>query len=67
VGIDHLKATLQDKQDELAGNNGYERISDEQLNGFSDYAVQNMEQADMVITISNEYSRHSICKIYIAD
>jgi hypothetical protein len=61
------KATFQDKQDKLAGNNGYGRISDEQLNDFSDYVVQDMEQADMIITISNEYSRHSICKIYIAD
>ncbi len=51
-GIDHLKATLQEKQDELAGNNGYVRVRDEQLNAFSDYVVQDMEQADQVITIS---------------
>lgn len=51
VGINRLKATLQKNQDELAGNNGYERVSDVQLNDFSNYVVQNMEQAEM-ITIS---------------
>ena len=45
VGIDRIRATLQEKQDELAGLNGYERVSDEQLNAFSDYIVQDMEQA----------------------
>lgn len=50
--IDRLKATLQDKQDELMGNNGYERVSDAQLNAFSDYVVQDMEQADKTISIS---------------
>jgi hypothetical protein len=52
VGIDRLKATLQEKQDELAGLNGYERVSDVQLNAFSDFVVQDMEQADRTITIS---------------
>jgi hypothetical protein len=52
VGIDRFKATLQEKQDELAGINGYVRVSDVQLNAFSDYVVQDMEQADQVITIS---------------
>ena len=52
AGIDRLKATLQEKQDELAGSNGYARVPDEQLNAFSDYVVQDMEQADQVITIS---------------
>ena len=52
AGIDRLKATLQEKQDELAGSNGYTRVPDEQLNAFSDYVVQDMEQADQVITIS---------------
>lgn len=48
----NLQATLQDKQDELAGINGYERVSDSQLNNFSNYVVQSMEQADQTITIS---------------
>ncbi len=52
VGIDRFKAALQEKQDELAGGNGYARVPDEQLNAFSDYVVQDMEQADQVITIS---------------
>jgi hypothetical protein len=52
VGIDRFKATLREKQDELAGSNGYVRVSDEQLNAFSDYVVQDMEQAAEMITIS---------------
>jgi hypothetical protein len=52
ANIDRLKATIQAKQDELAGNNGYTRVPDAQLNAFSDYVVQDMEQADQVITIS---------------
>ena len=51
-GIDRLKAMVQDKQDELAGINGYERVPDTQLNAFADYVVQDMEQADQMITIS---------------
>jgi hypothetical protein len=52
VGIDRFKAALQEKQDELAGTNGYVRVPDEKLNAFSDYVVQDMEQADTIITIS---------------
>jgi len=51
AGLDRLKASLQEKQDELAGANGYARVSDDQLNAFSDYVVQEMEQADRTITI----------------
>jgi len=51
IGIDRFKATLREKQDELAGRNGFARVSDENLNAFSDYVVQDMEQAEM-ITIS---------------
>jgi hypothetical protein len=50
--IDLVKATLQEKQDELAGINGYARVPDAQLNAFSQYVVQDMEQADQFITIS---------------
>lgn len=50
-GIKKLKATLKENQDELAGINGFERVPDSQLNDFSNYVVQNMEQADS-ITIS---------------
>lgn len=52
LGIDRFKATLQEKQDELAGDNGYARVPDEQLDAFSEYVVQDMEQAGAVITIS---------------
>ena len=52
AGLDRLKAALQEKQDELAGTNGYARVADDQLNAFSDYVVQDMEQADRTITIS---------------
>ncbi len=52
AGIAHLKATLQENQDELAGLNGYEPVPDAQLNNFADYSLQAMEQADQQITIS---------------
>ncbi len=52
TGIDRYKAALQEKQDELAGRNGFERVSDERLNDFSDYVVQDTEQAAEYITIS---------------
>jgi hypothetical protein len=52
AGIEQFKATLKENQDELTGSNGFERVPDAQLNAFSDYVVQNMEQADSTITIS---------------
>ena len=52
AGIDRLKVTLQERQNELAGSNGYDRVPDEQLNAFSDFVVQDMEQADRTVTIS---------------
>ena len=52
IGIDRFKAALQEKQDELAGSNGFVRVSDEQLDAFSDYVVQDSEQAAEFITIS---------------
>ncbi|RJP82263.1 MAG: hypothetical protein C4524_01080 [Candidatus Zixiibacteriota bacterium] len=52
AGLDRLKVGLQDKQDELMGRNGYERVPDSQLNAFANYVVQDMEQADRTITIS---------------
>ena len=51
AGLDHFKAALQEKQDELVGSNGYVRVADGQLNDFSNYVVQDMEQADQTITI----------------
>jgi hypothetical protein len=52
AGIERFKGLLQEKQDELAGTNGYVRVPDAQLNAFSQYVVQDMEQADQVVTIS---------------
>lgn len=52
VGIEQYKATLLEKQNELEGSNGYERVQDKQLNSFANYVVQDMEQADSTITIS---------------
>jgi uncharacterized membrane protein len=52
VGSKHLKSSLQEKQDELNGTNSFERVPDAQLNNFSDYVVQDMQQADRYITIS---------------
>jgi len=52
AGIDHFKVILKEKQDELAGLNGYDRVPDEQLNAFADYVVQDMEQATQTVTIS---------------
>ena len=48
AGINRFKTTLQEKQDELTGSNGYERVSDGQLNAFADYVVQDMEQARQI-------------------
>jgi len=50
--LDRVKATLQEKSDELVGANGFDRVPDDQLNAFSTYIVQDMEQADKSITIS---------------
>ena len=52
AGIDRFKAVLEERQSELAGTNGYDRVPDEQLNAFSDFVVQDGEQADRTITIS---------------
>jgi len=52
AGIDRFNVTLQERQNELAGSNGYDRVPDGQLNAFSDFVVQDMEQADRTITIS---------------
>ena len=52
IGIDRFRAALQEKQDELAGSNGFVRVSDDQFDAFSDYVVQDSEQAAEVITIS---------------
>ena len=52
IGIEQFKTILQEKQNELEGSNGYDRVPDAQLNAFANYVVQDMEQADRTITIS---------------
>ena len=52
AGIDRFKAVIQDRQNELAGTNGYDRVPDAQLNDYSDYVVQDVEQATRTVTIS---------------
>ena len=52
VGIERLKANLRDKQNELSGEHGFVPVPDVRLNAFADYIVQDLEQADQVITIS---------------
>jgi septal ring factor EnvC (AmiA/AmiB activator) len=52
AGLDSFKATIEERQSELAGTDGYDRVPDAQLNAFSDFVVQDGEQADRTITIS---------------
>lgn len=52
AGIDRIAASIKEKQDELDGRNGFARITDGQLNLFTDYVVQDMEQADQMVSIS---------------
>ena len=52
ANLDRLQVTLQEKSDELVGANGFDRVPDDQLNAFSTYIVQDMEQADKTINIS---------------
>lgn len=51
-GVDALRSRLQEKIDELNGQNGYETVPDDQLNNFADYVQQDFEQADRTLTIS---------------
>jgi len=51
-GIARLRSSLQDKQNELAGTKGFVAVPDAQLNAFSTYVVQDMEQADEMVSIS---------------
>jgi hypothetical protein len=52
LSLGRIKLALQEKTDELTGANGFERVPDDQLNAFSAYVVQDMEQADRTISIS---------------
>lgn len=52
ASLDAFGSALQEKQDELAGTNGFNPVPNSQLNSFADYVVQDMEQADRMITVS---------------
>ncbi|MBE0644016.1 MAG: hypothetical protein IH600_08040 [Bacteroidetes bacterium] len=51
-GIDRFRNSLREKQSELQGTDGFDRVADSQLDGFANYVVQDMQQADQYITIS---------------
>lgn len=52
AGINYFKQKIQDKQNELNGLNGYEKVSDASLNQFANYTMQQFEQSAEYITIS---------------
>ncbi|MDT8323326.1 MAG: hypothetical protein RRA94_04365 [Bacteroidota bacterium] len=52
AGAKLLRTTLQERQDELGGKNGFQPVANDQLNSFSDYLVQDLQQADRYITVS---------------
>ena len=49
--IVRFESSIQEKQNELSGAEGYTRVPDEHLNAFADYTAQDVEQAE-AITIS---------------
>ena len=50
--FDRMKADIQDKKNELNGEDGYKGVADRQLNSFAQYVQQDMEQADPYVTVS---------------
>lgn len=51
--ISELRSRTQDKFDELNGLNGYEPVTDVQLDNFANYVVQDMEQAKSVTIVTS--------------
>lgn len=51
-GIAKLKNNIQEKKNELNGLDGYKRVKDGQLDNFTDYVQQDLEQANTYITLS---------------
>ncbi len=47
-----FKIRIKEKQDELNGNNGFQRVADKDLNSFASYTVHDFEQAAEYVTIS---------------
>jgi hypothetical protein len=52
VLLERMKTTLSERSDELHGANGFDPVPDHELDAYSSYIVQDMEQADQVISIS---------------
>jgi len=51
-GIDELQSKITDRYYELNGLNGFEKVQDYNLNQFASFTLQDIEQADTVLTIS---------------
>lgn len=47
-GLQVFKEDIQNKKDELNGNNGFSAVPNNSLNNFADYVQQDLEQADTV-------------------
>lgn len=50
--LDAFKQKIVEKSSQLNGIDGFNEISDEDLDDFSDYSQQDIEQADRTVTIS---------------
>lgn len=50
--LESYKNDIQEKKNELNGLNGFDEVVDEDLDDFSSYSQQFLEQANRVITIS---------------
>lgn len=51
-GIDILETKMRDRHNELNGLDGFEKVPDNKLNEFATFTLQDIEQADTIITIS---------------
>jgi hypothetical protein len=51
-GIDMLETKMRDRQNELNGLDGFEKVPDNKLDEFATFTLQDIEQADTIITIS---------------
>jgi hypothetical protein len=52
MALNKLSENISQKKYELNGTNGYQRVSDKQLNDFANFVQQDTEQAAGTITIS---------------
>ncbi|HVO72555.1 MAG TPA: hypothetical protein VMT35_00915, partial [Ignavibacteriaceae bacterium] len=46
-----LKSKMAERQSELNGRNGFNRVPDNQLDQFASFTLQDIEQADTMVTI----------------